>query len=104
MINDHGAKSNDPHESPAAFDDGREVYIDRERSTVVLQDPEGCQASGWLHGGGPGGTLFPPGCTIDLQVVEGVHFRLGSGILIELDSSLRVRLEEDGKDNVYKSR
>lgn len=109
MINDHGARSNDPDESSVVIADG-EVLVDvenisLEHSTAVHQDSERRQAAGRLHGDHPGGPLFARRRSIDLQIVEGVHLRPGSGISLESDAYLRIRFAEvDREEDVQESR
>lgn len=110
MINDHGARSNDPDESSVVADGGSEMLVDIENSALehpvaVHQDSERRQAAGWLHGDHPGGPLFARCCPTDLQIVEGVHLRPGSGVPVESDAYLRIRFAQVvGEEDVQESR
>lgn len=109
MINDHGARSNDPDESSVAANGLCEMFLDQERpreqSITVRQDSERCQATGWLHGSDPGGPLLARLCSVDLQVLEGLDLRAESGISVELDARLRVRsAEADDEGDTEKPR
>lgn len=111
MINDHGARSNDPDESSVVVaDGGGGMLVDVENSSLehsvaVHQDSERRQAAGRLHGDHPGGPLFARGCSIDLQIVEGVHLHPGSGISLQSDGYLRIRFAEvDREEDVQESR
>lgn len=109
MINDHGARSNDPDESSVAVDDGDEMLVDekftREHTHAIRQDSDRRQVSGWLHGSGPGRLLLAWCCSTDLQVSQGVHLHPGSGVSVESYARLRIRCAEvDGEENVQDSR
>lgn len=109
MINDYGARSNGPDESSVIADgDGREMLVDekypREHPIAVCQDSERRPATGWLHGSGPGGSLFPRRCSIDLQIAQGIHLHPGSGVPDESNAHLWIRrAETDGEENVQES-
>lgn len=109
MINDHGGRSNDPDEpSVVVADGGMLVHVEDssiEHSVAVHQDSERRETGGRLHGDHPGGPLLARGCSIDLQIVEGVHLRPGSGISLESDAHLRIRFAEvGGEEDVQESR
>ena len=111
MINyGYGARSNDSDESSVVADgDGREMLVDEkyphEHSIAVCQDSERRPATGWLHGSGPGGSLFPRSCSTHLQIAQGVHLRSGGRVPDESDAHLWIRYAEiDGEEDVQESR